>query len=111
MRYYLADKIYSKWVTIVKTKSHPMNVKDQTLVTAHESTRKDVEKTFGVLRSKFWIIQNSCGMWSLKDLNTIIRGCIILHNMILEDERHIDVHEFENPDGPTISTNRDVPEI
>jgi hypothetical protein len=109
--YYLVDKIYSEWAIIVKTNSHPVNVKDQTFATAHESTRKDVERTFDVLRSKFWIIQNSCRMWSLKDMNTIICGCIILHNMILEDEKHINIQEFGNPDDPIISTNHDVLKI
>jgi hypothetical protein len=31
--------------------------------------------------------------------------------MILEDERHINVHEFENPNDPPISRNCDVSEI
>jgi hypothetical protein len=31
--------------------------------------------------------------------------------MILEDERHLDVHEFENPKDPPLNTNRDIPEI
>jgi hypothetical protein len=44
-------------------------------------------------------------------MNTIMRACFIIHNMILEDKRHIDVHEFEETDDPPISTNHDVPEI
>jgi hypothetical protein len=71
MRYHLWDKIYLEWATIVKTKSHPMNAKYQTFATTHESTRIDVERAFGVLRSKFRIIQNSCRMWSPKDMYTM----------------------------------------
>jgi hypothetical protein len=109
--YYLRDKIYTEWATIVKTKSHMVNTKDQTFATAQELPRKDVERAFGILRSKFRIIQNPYKMWSLKDMNTIMCVCIILHNMILEDERHLDVHEFENPKDPPLNTNRDIPEI
>jgi hypothetical protein len=49
MRYYLADKIYSDWATIVKTKRNPVNAKDQTFAAAQESVRKNVEGVFGVL--------------------------------------------------------------
>jgi hypothetical protein len=37
-----------------------------------------------------------------------MRAYIILHNMILKYERHIDVHEFENPNDPRITTDGDV---
>jgi hypothetical protein len=111
MRYYPTDKIYLDWVTFVKIKSHPVNNKDQTIATTQEPAKKDEERIFGVLRSKFRIIQNSFMLWSPKDLNTIMHACITLHNMTLEDERHIDVHEFENPNDPPISSVGDVPEI
>jgi hypothetical protein len=111
MGYYLADKIYPEWATIVKTMSQPINAKDQTFATAQECTRKDVERVFRVLRSKFRIIQNSCRFWNAKDMSTIMRACIILHNMILEDEEVIYVHEFEEPDDPPISMNCDIPQI
>jgi hypothetical protein len=57
MAYYLADKIYPEWATLVKTKSEPVNPKDSTFADAQESARKDVERCFGVLRSRFRIIQ------------------------------------------------------
>jgi hypothetical protein len=109
--YYVADKIYPGWATIVKMMSQPINVKDQTFATAQECTRKDVERVFRVLRSKFRIIQNSCRFWNAKDMNTIMRACIILHNMILEDVVVIDVYEFEEPNDPPISMNCDIPQI
>ncbi|PUZ66395.1 hypothetical protein GQ55_3G304400 [Panicum hallii var. hallii] len=40
-------------------------------------------------------------------------ACVILHNMVIEDERNLysDHREFERSSDPPISQNRDVPEI
>lgn len=113
MGYYLADKIYPDWATLVKTNSHPVNAKDSTFATAQESVRKDVERAFGVLRSKFRIIQQCGRLWSPHDMNTIMRACIILHNMCIEAERDqgIDEHEFDDPSDPPIPTERNVAPI
>ncbi|WVZ94730.1 hypothetical protein U9M48_040594, partial [Paspalum notatum var. saurae] len=81
-----------------------------------ESCRKDVERAFGVLQSKFKIIHNPCRLWKHRDINAIMRACVILHNMIIEDERNIYVNPadnqgFDGPEDPPVLTNRDVPEI
>ena len=52
-----------------------------------ESARKDVERCFGVLQARFAIIPGSSRFWSKDDMTIIIKACIILHNMIVEDER------------------------
>jgi hypothetical protein len=113
MAYYLADKIYPEWATLVKTKSEPVNPKDSTFADAQESARKDVERCFGVLRSRFRIIQQAGRMWSPHDMNTIMRACIILHNMIIESERDmvLDENEFHEPTDQPIPRDRNVAEI
>jgi len=113
MGYYLADKIYPDWSTLVKTISEPRNLKDSNFAKAQEAARKDVERTFGVLRSKFRIIQNPSRFWSPQDINAIMYACIILHNMIVEDEREMptDVREFEEATDPPVNTNREAPPI
>ena len=72
-----------------------------------------MERAFGVLRSKFRIIYNPARLWSQSDLNDIMRACVILHNMVIEDERNLysDHQEFERSSDPPISQNRDVPEL
>ena len=51
MRYYPADGIYPKWSTFVKTISAPQGAKKRHFAAVQESTRKDVERAFGVLQA------------------------------------------------------------
>ncbi|KAK9274164.1 hypothetical protein L1049_018978 [Liquidambar formosana] len=60
-----------------------------------ESWQKDVERAFGVLQSRFAIICGPARSWSREHLGYIMKTCIILHNMIIEDE-----HD-ENAEEPT----------
>jgi hypothetical protein len=51
MGYYLADGIYPNWSTFVKTIPRPLGAKRKYFARKQESTRKDVERAFGVLQS------------------------------------------------------------
>jgi hypothetical protein len=55
-----------------------------------ESTGKDVERCFGILQSKFGIIANPCRLWSIEAMKDVMLACVILKNMIIEDERSED---------------------
>jgi hypothetical protein len=100
-------------VTFVKTKSEAISPKDKTFAEAQEAARKDVERCFGVLRSKFRIIQQAGRLWSAQDMNTIMRACIILHNMIIESERdrELDEDEFAEPNDSPIRRDRNGAEL
>jgi hypothetical protein len=52
-----------------------------------EAQRKEVERAFGVLQARFAVVAQPAQGWKHHNLNYIMKGCIILHNMILEDER------------------------
>jgi hypothetical protein len=52
-----------------------------------EALRKDVEQAFGVLQARFSIVAQPARGWNKLNLNRIMVACIILHNMIVEDER------------------------
>ncbi|CAN7014486.1 unnamed protein product [Brassica rapa subsp. trilocularis] len=52
-----------------------------------EAVRKDVERAFGVLQARFAIVKNPALFWDKVKIGKIMRACIILHNMIVEDER------------------------
>ncbi|KAJ0472765.1 putative harbinger transposase-derived protein [Helianthus annuus] len=66
MGYYLADGIYPKWQTFVKTIPSPRGNKNKYFAKAQESARKDVERAFGVLQQRFAIIRGPSRMFKLK---------------------------------------------
>ena len=86
--YYLADGIYPPWCTFVKSIKEPKTKKKQCeFARVQEAARKDIERAFGVLQSRFAIVRGPARFWDKKTLKNIMTCCVILHNMILEDER------------------------
>ena len=57
MGYYLADGIYLKWSTFVKTIPSPQGHKNKLFAKAQEAYRKNVERAFGVLQARFAIVR------------------------------------------------------
>nr|GEV46762.1 hypothetical protein [Tanacetum cinerariifolium] len=82
--YYLTDGIYPEWVVLMKSIAQPgsNDVKRIRYTQAHEATRKDVERAFGVLKKKWAIIRTPARSRSLKKIMHLMYTCIILHNMI-----------------------------
>jgi hypothetical protein len=48
---------------------------------------KDVECAFGLLKKRFNILAISSQSYHQRTLGLIMRACIILHNIIIDDER------------------------
>ena len=46
-----------------------------------------MERCFGVLQARFAIVRGPSRFWSKDDMTIIMKACIVLHNMIVEDER------------------------
>ena len=84
--YYLVDGIYPEWATFVKSFPRPMDPKRKLFKTMQEAARKDVERAFGVLQARWVIIRNGARFWDRNHLKDIMYACIILHNMIVENE-------------------------
>ena len=85
--YYLADGIYPNWAGFVKTISNPVDNKQKLFAKVQEAVRKDVERAFGVLQARFRILDTPCRLWNANSMRSIILCSIILHNMVVEDER------------------------
>ncbi|TVU13235.1 hypothetical protein EJB05_40770, partial [Eragrostis curvula] len=87
MGYYLADRIYPEWAVFVKTVSNPQSVEDKLYSSKQVGARKDVECVFGVLQARFDIVRRPTRLWKQADVINIMQACVILHNMIVEDEK------------------------
>ncbi|XP_059664219.1 uncharacterized protein LOC132309994 [Cornus florida] len=70
---------------------HPTTGKEKLFAQRQEVCRKNVEQAFEVLQIKWAITQRPMRYWEKNDLRLIMKTCIILHNMIIEDERHAKV--------------------
>jgi hypothetical protein len=98
--YYLADGIYPEWAVFMKTIRLPQTEKEKMFARFQEGARKDVERAFGVLQSRFSIVRRPARLWKRKSVGRIMLACVILHNMIVEDEKDevtIPIDLNENP--------------
>ena len=111
MGYYLADGIYPTWATFVKTIPMPQGPERQLFAKIQEGARKDVERAFGVLQSRFAIIRGPSRNWHVDTMSNIMHACIIMHNMIVEDERngYSGNHDYEQVDNTSTAQVFDGP--
>ena len=74
-----------------------------------EACRKDVECAFGVLQSRFAIVKGLSRFWEKQILHDIMSACIIMHNMIIEDERdaHADMENCAEAPAPEVEMVQD----
>lgn len=86
--YYLADGIYPSWPVFVKSIPLANRPKTKKFAEVQEACRKDVERAFGALQSRFHMITRPSRLWKPHDLGLVMNACIIMHNMIVESERH-----------------------
>ena len=109
--YYLADGIYPKWSTFVKTISSPAIPKHVEYAKVQEACRKDVERAFGVLQAKFAVVRFPAMTWSPQRMWEVMNACICLHNMIIENERDNPVDENKTffRQGPPAQPDHQVP--
>jgi hypothetical protein len=55
--------------------------------------QEDVECVFGVLQSWWAIVQHPPMTWSTNVMWEVIASCVIIHNMIVKDERDESIHD------------------
>ena len=115
MGYYLADGIYPSWATLVKSISQSIGNKNKYVTKAQEAARKDVERAFEVLQSRFAIVRGAARMWDTETLGDIMKVCVIMHNMIVDDEGVVDPTERFDYGGqnvePSHENNRTLDEF
>ncbi|XP_071681414.1 uncharacterized protein [Lolium perenne] len=104
--YYLADGIYPSWPVFMKGVTLPQSEKQRMFTAAQSAWRKDIECAFGVLKARFNILAVPGRSYSRRTLGLIMRACVILHNMIIDDERGTNLEQtyeiVESNVGPAI---------
>lgn len=84
--YFLADAIYPDNSYMVKSLQAPRTEKEKYFAEQQEAKRKDVERSFARLLSKWHILAGSARTWDIEYLKKIWLTCFILHNMTLKDQ-------------------------
>uniref|UniRef100_A0A0D3BRH3 DDE Tnp4 domain-containing protein n=1 Tax=Brassica oleracea var. oleracea TaxID=109376 RepID=A0A0D3BRH3_BRAOL len=73
--------------------------KNSLFAKTQEFVRKDVERAFGVLQARFAVVRNPSNLWDKNKISNIMRACLIVHNMIVQDERNSNtLEEFQDED-------------
>ena len=57
MAYYLTDDIYPKWTTFIQSIRLPQGPKNSLFAKTQEAVRKDVERAFGVLQARLFVVK------------------------------------------------------
>ena len=96
--YYLTDGIYPEYATFVKTFTDPVDEKRKYYKKKQESARKDIERAFGVLKKRWKVISFPSRYWTKDRMHDVIYTCIILHNMILQDEGKAFCQNYDDSD-------------
>jgi hypothetical protein len=74
-RYYLADGIYPEWAVFVKSINSPQLEKHKVYARQQEAKRKDVERAFGVLQTRFNIVRHPSPSWGKTNLQNYESLC------------------------------------
>ena len=86
--YYLfIDGIYLPCICLVQPIHEPENKMQEHFTKCQKSAKKKVEKALWVLQARWKIVKNPVKQWDLETISNIMMTCIIIHNMIIEDDR------------------------
>ncbi|KAH9116034.1 hypothetical protein AeMF1_010004 [Aphanomyces euteiches] len=85
--YWLADGIYPDYACFLKTFPRPGTRMQKLFASKQEAKRKDIERAFGVLQARFHVLTTGCRLWDRDAMRTVIKACVILHNLTIDFER------------------------
>ncbi|XP_047966047.1 uncharacterized protein LOC125210547 [Salvia hispanica] len=87
-----------------ETISCPIGERRVLFAAKQESARKDVERAFGVLQSRWAIVKGPARFWYKDVIADVMYVCIIMHNMIVEQERGHVTNWVDDEAGSSSST-------
>lgn len=100
--YYLCDGGYHKWSCMINPMKHTTQREERLWSEWVESTRKDVECCFGILKGRFRILKAGIQLQSKEKIDFVFFTCCILHNMILAFDG-LDIRWEENVEWDTLN--------
>ncbi|PLW52715.1 hypothetical protein PCANC_15994 [Puccinia coronata f. sp. avenae] len=83
--YYLCNGIYPSWGSFIKSIPNASDLATKHFNSVQEAFRKDIERAFGSLQSKWHILTSPICNWYQDNIEQIVLCCIILHNMMVEE--------------------------
>ena len=81
----LVDGIYPPYSRFVKGIQMPLTDEEKRYTAWQEAARKDIERAFGVLQSRFQVMARPFLGHCLKKVSTVVSACLIMHNMCVSD--------------------------
>jgi hypothetical protein len=83
--YFLVDGIYPKYAIFQSTGDKEGSEMEKVFSMQQEGVRKDVERVFSVLQTKWQILHRPFRCWDVGDIHDTLEACIIFHNMVVEN--------------------------
>jgi leucyl aminopeptidase (aminopeptidase T) len=77
----------------VKTVRNPADEKCRRFAKEQEAARKDIERAFAVLQSRWDIVRYPARTWNPERMWNVMTACVIMHNMIVENERDDNIYD------------------
>lgn len=88
--YSICDGGYHRWPVLISGYKYSGDLWEQRMSKRHESIRKDVEGTFGIMKHRFHILQKKILVTNEWQVDGIFKMCAILHNMNLRYDKRDD---------------------
>lgn len=85
--YFNVDEIYPNWPIFMKIIIATVARKHKRFASGQEGFRKDVERAFGVLMSRWGLLSSPCILWERGDAANVVKTAINVHNVIVENRR------------------------
>lgn len=83
--HFLVDGIYLKLRFFVQSLSILTANAEKKFSSSQESSRKDVERGYGVLVQENHLLKNNLRSWSIEKIKNIMRCAITIHNMVVKE--------------------------
>ena len=98
--FFFTDGIYPPWAVLVKAPRVARSEAEGKFIKKQESVRKDIERAFGILKSRFKILKFGLAFKKSSKCVKIIRTCAVLHNLIIDNQdKGIDAEQALVQDG------------